>query len=178
MLYIIISYGCIKTSCFCLPDSMKQLTFDLATRDILQCPRTLFSPLIKTRHVGKLSQDTFRDFILQYNGTKTVNLAVRCCFPRLSLKPRRKITHRAVSLRGHSELSNLQQSLIKSGRWWRGITSYLTSLSVISCLQSKLDIVRHFKSDYCQTCKDYWKILSSSNIYCYVLTCINYPKSP
>lgn len=50
-----------------LPDSIKQLTFDLATKDILQCPRTLFSSLIKIRHVGKLSQDTFRDFILQYN---------------------------------------------------------------------------------------------------------------
>lgn len=63
-------------TCLCLPDSMKQLTFDLPTRDILQCPRTLSLSLIRIRHVGKSSQDTFRDFILQYNNTEVVSLSI------------------------------------------------------------------------------------------------------
>lgn len=57
-------------SSFYLPDSMKQLIFDRDTRDILQCPRTLFSSLIRIKHVGNSSQETFRDFILRCNNTK------------------------------------------------------------------------------------------------------------
>jgi hypothetical protein len=55
---------------------MKQLIFDLATKDILQCPRTVFSLLIKIKQVGKSSQDTLNDFILQYNNARAVSVPV------------------------------------------------------------------------------------------------------